>query len=298
MRVLITGGGGQLGRALVRAFAPADVVVACDRAQLDVTDAEAARRLLARQRPDVVVHCAAMTDTQACERDPQRAFAVNAGGAQHVALACADVGARLVAISTNEVFDGAATEPYAEDAPASALNAYGRSKLEGERRIAAVGGDALTVRTSWLYGEGGANFVTKVLDAGAAGRRLRFVTDEVASPTSAGDLAAAVAALLRREAPAGVYHLANEGTASRYGWACEILRLAGIGAASAEPVTTAALRAAGYDGPWKPPYSALANARACVLGVTLPPWDEALAAHFVRHPALRAAATAAPRRDD
>ncbi|MBF6600930.1 MAG: dTDP-4-dehydrorhamnose reductase [Dehalococcoidia bacterium] len=294
MRVLITGSDGQLGRALVRACAPADAVLACGRAQLDVTDADAARRLFDRQRPDAVVHCAALTDTQACERDPRLAFAVNAGGAERVAVACAAVRARLVAISTNEVFDGAATEAYAEDAPAGALNAYGRSKLEGERRIAALGGDALTVRTSWLYGAGGSNFVTKVLGAAGAGRPLRFVTDEVASPTSAEDLAAALVDLLRREAPAGVYHLVNEGTASRYDWARETLRLAGIGGASVEPATTAALRAGGYDGSVKPPYSVLANTRARALGIRLPPWRASLAAHFARHPELRAAATASP----
>jgi dTDP-4-dehydrorhamnose reductase len=280
MQILITGAGGQLGRELQRALAGHDVT-ALARAQLDVCDAEAVRAAVERARPEAVVHCAALTDTTRCEREPELAVAVNAGGAENVARACAAAGARLLAISTNEVFDGETGAPYAEDDEPSAVNAYGRSKLEGERRARAAHADTLVVRAAWLYGEGEANFIEKVRAAARAGRTLRFVTDEVATPTADADLATALRALLERQAPAGVYHLTNEGEASRYDWAAEILRLSRIDA-PIERVTTAELRAGGYAGPRKPRYSVLANTRAAALGVTLRPWQEALAAFVAR----------------
>lgn len=280
MRILITGGEGQLARALAaagRARPGADDVTLAHR-ELDVTDAARVRRAVADAAPAVVVHCAAMTDTARCEREPDAADAVNAHGTENVARACAAAGARLVAISTDEVFDGEKGTPYAEDDEPAALNAYGRSKLRGERLARAAHADTLVVRTSWVYGGGASDFAAKVLTAAHAGRPLRFVTDEAASPTSAADLAEALRALIVRAAAPGVYHLTNEGEASRYAWACEILRLAGMGGVPVAPVTTDQLRATGYDGPRKPPYSALANTRARALGITLRPWRDALRA--------------------
>ncbi|MHB8376200.1 MAG: dTDP-4-dehydrorhamnose reductase [Dehalococcoidia bacterium] len=288
MRILITGGDGQLGRALAaRSCASpsggperrADEVVSLAHQDLDVTDAARVARAIAGASPAVVVHCAALTDTGRCEREPDAADAVNARGAENVARACGAAGARLIAISTNEVFDGRKGAPYVEDDEPGAVSAYGRSKLAGERAAgAAPHADTLVVRTSWVYGDGETNFVAKVLAAARAGRPLRFVTDEVASPTSAADLAEAIRALAERAAPPGIYHLTNEGEASRHAWACEILRLAGMGGVPVEPITTGELRASGYDGPRKPAYSVLANTRARALGVTLRPWREALRA--------------------
>ncbi|MDE3096363.1 MAG: dTDP-4-dehydrorhamnose reductase [Chloroflexota bacterium] len=281
MRILITGGEGQLARALAaagRAGGPIGQVISLGRSDLDVTDAARVRRAIADAAPAVVLHCAAMTDTARCEREPDAADAVNAHGTENVARACAAAGARLVAISTDEVFDGEKGTPYAEDDEPAALNAYGRSKLRGERLARAAHADTLVVRTSWVYGGGASDFAAKVLTAAHAGRPLRFVTDETASPTSAADLAEALRALIERAAPPGVYHLTNEGEASRYAWACEILRLAGMGDVPVAPVTTDQLRATGYDGPRKPPYSALANTRARALGITLRPWRDALRA--------------------
>ncbi len=300
MRVLITGGEGQLGRALSRALGDGHEVLGRTRGELDVTDGAAVLRSVLHNQPDVVINCAAMTDTQACETDPDRAHRVNATGAGNVARTCEQTARSMesfVGISTNEVFDGTTCAPYREDDEPRAVNAYGQSKLEGERLIHAFGEGPAIVRTSWLYGDGEANFVAKVLAAARAGRTLRFVTDEVASPTSADDLAGAIVALIERGAPGGVYHLTNEGEASRYEWACEIVRLAGIDA-PVEGITTAELRAAGYDGPRKPPYSMLANNNARALGITMRPWRDALAAHFDRHPELRAQrASAEPRSD-
>ena len=279
MRILITGGEGQLGRAVERALHGTHEVTALGRAVLDVTAPAVVSERLASSRPDVVVHCAAMTDTAACERWPTAAEEVNAHGLENVACACAAAGARLVAISTNEVFDGAASAPYDEDAEPRPVNEYGRSKLLGEQLARVALADRIIVRTSWLYEPRGA-FVGKVLAAARDGERLGFVTDEIATPTYVADLASAIGQLIETRAPAGVYHLTNEGEASRYEWALEIVRLAGIGSARIDPITTAELRAGGYEGPVKPPYSVLANNRARALGIVLPDWREALARSF------------------
>jgi dTDP-4-dehydrorhamnose reductase len=280
MRILITGGSGQLGRSLVLALDGHDVA-ALSHSELDVADAASVAAAIERVRPAVVVHAAALTDTARCEAEPDLARIVNAGGAENVARACARAGARLLALSTNEVFDGEGSTPYAEGDVTRPLNAYAQSKLEGERLAATANPATLIVRTSWLYGAGGNNFVEKVLAAARSGRRLSFVTDEVASPTSTPDLAQALRALIERDARPGIYHLVNEGAASRFEWAIEVLRLAGIDT-RIDAVTTAELRARGYAGPRKPAYSVLANTRAAVLGVRLRPWRDALAEYMAR----------------
>lgn len=278
MRILITGGGGQLGRSLARALGGHEVA-ALSHGELDVADAASVAAAFERVRPEAVVHCAALTDTARCETEPRLARAVNAAGTKNVARACEWAGARLIVVSTNEVFDGRRRSPYGESHPTAPLNRYGRSKLEGERLAAAACPATLIVRTSWLYGDGANNFVAKLLAAARSGRDLCYVTDEIASPTSADDLAAAIGALIERRASAGIYHLANEGAASRYDCAREILRLAGIDA-PVDAVTTEELRARGYAGPHKPPYSVLGNTRGAALGIRLRPWREALAAYI------------------
>lgn len=281
MRILITGGNGQLGRDLRSALAHEDVV-ALSHDQLDVADAGAVLAAVRDIAPAVIVHCAAMTDTARCEREPDAARAVNALGTANLARVCVQPERWLIAVSTNEVFDGLQREPYGEDDATGAVNAYGASKLEGEQLATAMQADTSIVRTSWLYGDGGNNFVEKVLAAARAGKPLRFVSDEVSTPTSTADLAAAIKALIDRNAGGGIYHLANEGEASRLDWAREILRLAGLEDATVESTTTPELRAGGYDGPRKPPYSVLANNRARALGVTMRPWRDALSAYFER----------------
>ncbi len=277
MRILITGANGQLGRALVGLLADDDVV-APGHAELDITDAGAVKKALAEARPEVVVHAAAWTDTAGCERDPERAMLVNGRGAGIVAEACREAGAAMVYVSSNEVFDGEKGAPYDEDDATHAVNAYAASKLEGERQVAAALEERYIVRASWLFGPGRVSFPEKILQAAQRDGKLRAVTDEIASPTWTLDLAEAISKLVRTQAY-GVYHFSNSGWCSRLEWAAEILRLAGMSGVLIEPATMAE-----FGLPYrKPPFTALANNNGARLGITLRPWQEALADHF-RHP--------------
>lgn len=279
MKILITGASGQLGRALQHALASHELRPLHRATALRHEISEISAR-----PPQVIIHCAALTNTQRCEANSYEAFQVNGKGVGRMAELARDLGARLVAISTNEVFDGETGVPLGEDAPTGPVNVYGSSKLLGERLARETLTDSsYIVRTAWLYGESPDNFVAKVLSAARTDKPLRFVTDEIATPTYAEDLAGGIRQLIEYpDAPPGIYHLTNEGEASRYAWAREIVRLVGLDESRVEPVTMAELRASGYDGPRKPPYSVLANTRARALGITLRPWREALAAYFQR----------------
>jgi dTDP-4-dehydrorhamnose reductase len=274
MRVLITGSKGQLGRELQRALrsqSDRPEFLALDLPELDVTDADAVERAIGQAKPDLVIHAAALTDTSLCEEDPALATRVNGQGALHVAEACRRVDAAMVCVSTNEVFDGARREPYGESDEPRPVNAYGRSKLEGERLVQGTLPRHYVVRTAWLYAEGGSNFPAKVLRLAQDRRELSMVTDEVATPTWARDLAPAIIRLTAHPAY-GTYHLTNAGYCSRYEWAAEVLRLAGRGDVTLRPITSAEFS----GGPPKPPFTALRNEAAARLGITLRPWEEAL----------------------
>jgi dTDP-4-dehydrorhamnose reductase len=277
MRVLITGAGGQLGRELQQALNK-HAVAAFSRAELDITNQSAVETTIADVQPDVVVHSAALTDTTRCEREPWLALAVNATGSEYVARACAAAGAAMVYVSTNEVFDGTATTAYREDAAPHPINQYGRSKHEGELRVQKVLERHYIARTAWVYGAGGDNFVAKVQRWAQSGT-LTGVTDEIATPTWARDLAEAIVRLIET-GRCGTYHLTNAGEASRYDWVREIVRLAGLQDVRIEPITTAQFRAslaADAVAPEKPPYSVLQNNAAAALGIELQPWQDALA---------------------
>jgi len=274
VRLLVTGGKGQLGQALVRALST-DEVDAPGHGELDVTGKTVVVDAIAMFQPDVVIHSAAWTDTAGCERDPERAIAVNAAGAGNVAEACAASGAAMVYVSTNEVFDGESREGYTEGAETRPLNSYGLSKLAGERAVALALDRHCIVRTSWLYGPGRVSFPEKVLSAARADGKLRMVTDEVASPTLTLDLAGAIARLIRTEAR-GVFHLANAGACSRLEWAQAILETAGMGEVPVEAVTQA-----DFGAPYrKPAFSVLVNTRALAIGITLRPWEDALSEYL------------------
>jgi dTDP-4-dehydrorhamnose reductase len=280
MRILITGAGGQLGRDLQSALNAHDLRL-LTHAELDTIDGRAVDDALDAFRPNIAIHAAALTDTARCEREPDLAHSANAQAARNVAAACARLRAAMVYVSTNEVFDGRKAEPYLETDEPHPINAYGRSKLAGERLVQAVLPQHYIVRTAWLYGRGGNHFVAKMLRACESGA-LAGVTDEIAAPTWTHDLAAAIARLIGMERY-GVYHLTNAGQASRYEWLQEILRLAGKTDIRVRALTTAEFRAslpADAIMPEKPPYSVLANTKAAALEIELRPWRDAFADYF------------------
>jgi dTDP-4-dehydrorhamnose reductase len=272
MRVLVTGAKGQLGVELVSLLTPDHEVTGLDLPELDITRSEATTAV-ADLRPDWVIHAAAATDVDGCERDPALAQAVNGDGTRHVAEGCRWIGAGLIYLSTDFVFDGLKGAPYTEgDAPAP-LSAYGRSKLAGEQAVRAIAPRWAIVRTAWLYGLFGRNFVKIIVGKAAAGESLRVVDDQVGSPTSAHDLAQALGRLLARELT-GVFHLTNAGACSWHGFTRAILDQSGFGRTPLSPITSEALNRPAR----RPACSVLANAAWAAAGeAPLRPWPEALA---------------------
>lgn len=267
MRIVITGAGGQLGRALRTAFAGQQLVL-LDRKTLDVGSPHAVQALVALF-PELIVHAAAMTDVDGCELNPAEAYRVNALGARHAALASAELNAALVFVSTDYVFDGAKGAPYLEDDLPNPLSVYGRTKLEGEQFVRVLAPHHYIARTAWLYASGHRNFVTRILQLAGERPRLGVVTTEYGSPTYAPDLAAAIAGLVTHPVY-GTYHLVNSGEASRYQFARAILDNAGL-----RDYPLAELSA--YPRAARPPaYGVLENTCAAALGITLRPWQAAL----------------------
>jgi dTDP-4-dehydrorhamnose reductase len=270
MRILITGHKGQLGRALCAVLAK-HTLAGCDLPEQDVTDRAAIAKAIADFAPDVVIHAAAWTDVDGCAREPEKAYRANSIGTQNVALACAACGAALAYVSTNEVFDGAAQEPYREWDATNPINPYGRSKAAGEWFVRHLLARFYIVRTAWVYAPGGRNFPHRIIQLADDRGALKVVADEVGSPTYAPDLAAGVAALIQTGAY-GIYHLTNAGYCSRYDFAREILRLSGRERVPIEPITLADFPRASTP----PPFAPLANTAAAALGIALRPWQEAL----------------------
>jgi dTDP-4-dehydrorhamnose reductase len=254
-RVLVTGAGGQVGRAL-RAHLPRAVFL--DRSTLDVCDPGAVQAAFGPG--DVVVHTAAKTDVDGCERDPDAAFAANAQAARSVA----ETGARVIHISTDYVFDGRSHAPYREDDPTGPLSVYGRSKLAGERAVLSRPGN-LVVRTSWVYGDG-RNFFRAILAAERAGRALRVVDDQRGRPTAAADLARALAYLLSAGV-SGVVHVTGDGEPCTWADLAEL--------AVGHPVERISTEEFGAPAP-RPRSSVLALDRARALGVPLADWRDSV----------------------
>ena len=236
MRILITGGAGQLGRDLADALGVE--AFALDRTECDVTAPSSVEQAVARIRPDAIVNAAAWTDVDGCEADPERALLVNAAGAGNVARAAGD--APVVQVSTDYVFDGRAGRAYTEADPTSPLSVYGSSKLAGEQEVASIARRSAIVRTAWLYGTGTANFVAAILRAARTRERLAVVDDQVGSPTSTPDFARALIELIRR-GTTGVLHGVNAGECSRFEFAKAILDEAGLDGSRVDPVRTEAV---------------------------------------------------------
>jgi dTDP-4-dehydrorhamnose reductase len=228
MKILITAANGQLGTDASAFFAKrGDEVVAYKDVELDITDREKVMKAVAAAKPDVVLNCAAITNVDGCEKNEALADRVNADGAEIVALAAQAAGARLVHISTDYVFDGSGTAPYRETDPTCPNNAYGRSKLKGEERVLGACPASYILRTAWLYGPHGNNFVKTMLRLAKDNGSVQVVTDQVGNPTSTFELIRIIDAVLRAGKP-GVYHATCSGVCSWNEFAREIFRLAGV----------------------------------------------------------------------
>ncbi|GAA1840613.1 dTDP-4-dehydrorhamnose reductase [Agromyces salentinus] len=235
--MLITGAAGMLGHDLQRAFDGREVT-ALGRADLDVTDAAAVLDAVAGH--DVVVNAAAYTKVDDAETHEAEAYAINATGAANLAEAAREHGAKLVTVSTDYVFDGFASEPYAEDRPRDPINAYGRTKAAGEElALAAHPEGTYVVRTAWLYGEDGPNFAATMLRIAAQRETWTVVDDQVGQPTWTFDLATRIRELLEADAPAGIYHGTNSGRTSWFGFARAVLEEAGLDPERVQPTTSA-----------------------------------------------------------
>jgi dTDP-4-dehydrorhamnose reductase len=276
VKVLVTGAAVMLGQAVMPALAAAGhAALGLDLPQLDVTRLEPLRRAVEDFRPDWVFHLAALTKVDECETRRDEAFRVNGLGARNAALAAAGAGAGVLALSTDYVFDGTATSPYRESDTASPQSVYGASKWAGEQAVREVHPRPVIVRTSWLFGPGGDNFVDTLLARARAGERLRVVDDQRGSPTFTRDLAQGLLRLVAA-GPPGTYHCTNSGECTWYDLAAHALARAGLGALL-ERIDTAS-----FPRPAKrPAYSVLGNALfEQVTGWRMPAWQDAVERHL------------------
>ena len=284
---LILGTGGRLGRQLEATLSrlyPA--TIGATRAEIDITDYFRMREELERLEPTLVINCAAASGVDLCERQPDLASRINREGAANAARACSEVGARFIHMSTDQVFDGTKGSPYLEDDIPLPISKYGVSKLEGERRVLKELPEGLVVRTSWLFGPGGGDFVEHVLEEARTRRSLSGVTDQVASPTYIPDLAQALL-LLADSSAHGVIHFVNGGPCNRFDFACQVAKAAGLEG----ELERVQLRWKDLGLPARrPPYSALSTARYRSITSRQPrDWKEALAEQFATTPPNRVA---------
>jgi len=277
MKVLLVGGSGQLGSE-IRARWSGDDVVAPAHDELELEDGAALEALVARERPELLVNCAAFHNVDLCESQPERAFAINALAVDRAASLCAAHDVAFLTISTDYVFDGNASAPYREEDCPRPISAYGASKLACEQLVLRRAMKAFVVRTCGVYGRHASRskgtFIDRIITQGRSGERLRVVNDVIASPTYAGHLAIALRAIVASRAY-GLYHACNVGPVSWYDFARAALELAGI-AQPIEPISAAQWKAPAR----RPAFSALENAKLEQLDIAMPSWREGIAAYL------------------
>jgi dTDP-4-dehydrorhamnose reductase len=273
-RILVIGAKGMLGRDVMEELCASSryEVTGWDIDEIDVRDETDTVTKISRLGPEIVINLAAFTNVDECESQPEKTFAVNAEGMHHVALGAVKCGAKVVYTSTDYVFDGQKGRPYVEDDLPRPLNVYGRSKLQGERYVQELTEDGVIVRTQWLFGKHGNNFVTSVLRQAGEKKGLSIVDDQTGSPTYTVDLAKVLSTLIQREAK-GIFHAANSNTCTWFEFAQSILEFSGIGGVDVRPISSRELNRRAI----RPPYSGLScHKLKQVTGMTLRPWSEAL----------------------
>jgi dTDP-4-dehydrorhamnose reductase len=282
VKLLVTGAAGMLGRDVMLAAGNAGHdIVGFGRAELDITNPDGLARKFELERPDVVINCAAWTDVDGAEESEQAAFAVNGTGAGNVAAAAAAVGASVVYVSSDYVFDGAKTAPYVETDQVAPLSAYGRTKLAGEEATIAANKRHFVVRSAWLFGIGGPNFVATMLRLAASGNEVLVVRDQVGSPTYTWHLAYGIVRLIEG-IEFGIHHMAAAGQCSWYEFAREIFEQAKV-ECKVLSITTEEF---GRPAP-RPPFSALTSQRE--HAIRLPSWQDGLAGYLAQRQAEEAA---------
>jgi dTDP-4-dehydrorhamnose reductase len=275
LRVLVTGASGLLGQPLSEILREDHEVTAVDISDFDLSAVSSIPEIV-KSRPETVCHLAAFTDVDRCESDPERAYQSNVVATRNVAVACRELGCPMLYVSTDYVFDGELREPYGIDARPAPLNMYGRTKLIGEWFVERHVSERCIVRSSWLFGEGGRNFVETILSASEEKKVLNVVDDQVGSPTYSKDLALALKKLVEKKA-FGTYHVTNRGDCTWYDFAVTILRLAGKAECTVLRTASDALGRPAR----RPGYSVLDNSSYVrATGETLRKWEEALAEYL------------------
>ncbi|MFH0797036.1 MAG: dTDP-4-dehydrorhamnose reductase [Candidatus Omnitrophota bacterium] len=271
LKVLVTGCGGMLGTDLMAALARDFEPVGLDLPELDITNKDRIIKTITGLKPGLVIHTAAFTDVDGCEKEPEKAYQVNALGTANVVIACQKLKSPLVYISTDYVFDGKKGKPYLESDPPNPIQVYGRSKLDGEFYTRNLLDRFFIIRTAGLYGKYGKSFPAAILNQINAGKSLRVVQDQIVSPTFTQDLAQGIIKVIRNNGY-GVYHITNEGALSWYGFACAIVK-AVKGKAKVRAVTSQEMKRTAS----RPAYSVLENsALKSVVGYQMPEWSDAL----------------------
>ncbi len=275
MRVLVFGATGMLGKALTRVWKD-DEVVGLGSAHADIRIPEQVDAQVQRIRPDWIVLCAAYTDVDGCELNPQLATSVNTFGAVNVAKVAAKLGVKLLFLSTDYVFDGTNSQPYETSNLRNPINSYGQSKAEAERKIREILPQSCIVRTSWLFGAGGKCFPDTILKLAATRSQIEVVADQRGCPTYTDDLASAIVRLCRRNAE-GLIHATNSGDCTWCDFACEVLEQAGLTTKVLPTTSDKFVRPAN-----RPRYSVLSPASLLAYGVAMRPWRQTLPAYLAQ----------------
>lgn len=273
MRVLVTGAKGQLGTDLMNELNRQGLeAIGVDIEEMDITDAESCRRVISREKPDAVIHCAAYTAVDAAEDNVELCSRINGQGTRNVAQACRDQGIKLMYISTDYVFDGQGTRPWEPDDPRDPLNVYGETKYQGELAVEELLDQYFTVRIAWVFGLAGKNFIKTMLRLGQERGAVSVVDDQIGSPTYTYDLARLLVDMIQTDRY-GRYHATNEGICSWYEFACEIFRQAGMDQVQATPVSSQQFAAKAK----RPSNSRMSKEKLSDNGfVRLPDWKDAL----------------------
>ena len=276
MKVLLLGHKGMLGGDLMAQFRYRHEVVGMDIGDIDITRASDCRKAVADVQPQLVINAAAYTNVDGCETDKETCFAVNAEGVKNIAEACKDKNIPVIHYSTDYVFDGSGSRPYTEEDPCNPLNSYGASKLAGEHHLRHLTDNFILIRTAWLYGAKGKNFVTAILDRAKATGKLTVVDDQMGSPTCTRDLAAATELLVDKNAR-GIFHVTNRGFCTWYDFAKKILQEAHMDTVELLPIKTGDLQRAAR----RPAYSVLSAQKfITVTGKTMQPWQLAFSDYY------------------